>query len=409
MSTAGQARTARICVLSFSAVADDPRLRRHCQSLHDAGYEVTACGLTGAQAAPPVWPIHGIAPPAPGLAAKLAIAARLLPTRLLPALDETVYWSQSSHRRLRDAAAGGPYDLYIANDWATLPIAAQLAAGDGTAYLYDTHEYAVAEHIEDWRWRLLFPGHVRRLEQRFIVGAAACSTVCDSIAAALRRDHGLADLPAVIRNLPAYRPTAFRPTGDQITVLYHGLFNPNRGLLPLIESVALWRPGRRLLLRGFGNPGLVERLRAAIARLGLDERVTIEPPVPADAVIEAASNADIGIFALPDSSLQNRFALPNKLFEYVMAGLCVCVSDLPEMAAVVRHHDLGVLLSGSDPRAIAAGINSLERDAIDRYKAKALKAASTLCWERESERWLAVVRCALAKAGPCAASGPRSA
>ena len=55
------------------------------------------------------------------------------------------------------------------------------------------------------------------------------------------------------------------------------------------------------------------------------------------ALVREASAYDVGLFALPGNSRHNEFALPNKFFEYVMAGLALCVSDLPEMARLVRQ------------------------------------------------------------------------
>ena len=76
----------------------------------------------------------------------------------------------------------------------------------------------------------------------------------------------------------------------------------------------------------------------------MSERLTIEPPVPFDQIVPAANRADIGYFVHLDTSPQRRFVLPNKFFEYVMAGLALCVSDLPEMARLVRQYDMGVLV-----------------------------------------------------------------
>jgi hypothetical protein len=94
------------------------------------------------------------------------------------------------------------------------------------------------------------------------------------------------------------------------------------------------------------------------------------------------------LFALPDHSRHNAFALPNKFFEYVMAGLALCVSELPEMARLVHQYELGTLIPRVEPAAIAAAINGLDRHRIDAFKRASLRAARELCWEKESERML---------------------
>ena len=87
-----------------------------------------------------------------------------------------------------------------------------------------------------------------------------------------------------------------------------------------------------------------------------------------------------------DISLQKKYTLPNKFFEYVMAGLALCVSDLPEMARIVRGYDLGLLVPGADPQKIAEMLNSLDEKKINYYKQQSLKAAKELCWEVESQK-----------------------
>ena len=116
-----------------------------------------------------------------------------------------------------------------------------------------------------------------------------------------------------------------------------------------------------------------------------------------DLVSEAAA-FDIGLFALPGHSRHNRDALPNKFFEYTMAGLAPCIFDLPEMAGLLRQYDLGRLIPAVEPEAIAAAINSFERNAIAAYKRNALMAAQELNWEREGEKMVEHYRSALAMA-----------
>lgn len=124
-------------------------------------------------------------------------------------------------------------------------------------------------------------------------------------------------------------------------------------------------------------------------------RVAFDPPVPMTELVTAASAFDVGLFALPDHSLQNVYVLPNKFFEYTMAGLALCVSDLPEMRRLLDAHDLGTVFSGLSPEAIAQAIHRLDRAAIDRFKRNALVAARELNWEVEGARLVAMAEAAV--------------
>jgi len=101
---------------------------------------------------------------------------------------------------------------------------------------------------------------------------------------------------------------------------------------------------------------------------------------------------DVGLFALPPHSKQNVHVLPNKFFEYMMAGLALVVSELPEMKRLLRHHDLGLLIETVAPEAIAKVINQLDRITIDRFKLNSLQAAKALNWQTEGARFLELSR-----------------
>jgi glycogen(starch) synthase len=230
---------------------------------------------------------------------------------------------------------------------------------------------------------------VRALEGKFVGEAKVVSAVSTGIARRVDELYSLPRPTLVVRNTPQYERRGFRPTGERIRVLYHGIIVPGRGLEIAIDSVAQWRSEFELTLRGPYNPEFTPALRARIADRGLDGRVVLAPAVPMTALVEKAAAFDIGFFALPGHSRHNEFALPNKIFEYIMAGLCLCTTELPEIAGLIREYELGVTIPMPDPAAIAVAINSLDRDRIDNHKRNALIAARELCWEEESEKLLA--------------------
>jgi glycosyltransferase involved in cell wall biosynthesis len=108
-------------------------------------------------------------------------------------------------------------------------------------------------------------------------------------------------------------------------------------------------------------------------------------------LVSAATAFDVGLMALPGHSAHNRFALPNKIFEYMMAGLALCVSDLTSMRGVAETSKAGVLIADVTPLEIAAAINGLTRERVDAYKRAALAAAQTYNWETEGARLLAAL------------------
>jgi glycosyltransferase involved in cell wall biosynthesis len=324
-----------------------------------------------------------------------AVAYRLGMLRS-PEAVEAIFWNDLAIsydlRGMYQAARDLHADIWLANDWTALPLAARLAREKGGVYVYDTHEFATEEYAEKPQWRRWKRPIVQALERLFIVDAQVVSTVSDGIARRLDRLYSLPHPTLVVRNTPYYEPCSFRPTGSRIRVLYHGIIVPGRGLEVAIDSVAEWRGEFQLTIRGPDNPEFTPALRAQIAERGLGDRVVLAPPVAMTALVHEATAFDIGFFALPGHSRHNEFALPNKIFEYMMAGLCLCTTELPEIAALIDRYGLGATVPTLEAAAIAAAINSLDRERIDVCKRNALNAARELCWEQESERLLAAYR-----------------
>lgn len=430
-----------ICILALSAIADDPRVRRQAEAFHRAGCDVTAVGLPGARSPDPEWRIltgeeqprlHALpcgailssGPLAPFrpkalraigrfanrltriiVSSRARYALRLLAVRLRPDIAQDIYWSFSENIRCINCCAEQVNAaVWLANDWTMLPLAARLAREKGGIYCYDTHEFAAEEYGDDRKWRLWHRPMVCALEREFIDGAAVVSAVSPGIAERLAKLYRLPNAAIVIRNTPSFEPISFRPTApSQIRVLYHGIVTPGRGLEVTIDSVASWRPEFELTIRGPGASDYLAALHRRIAERRLSARITLAPPVPTTELVREAAGYDIGFFALPGSSRHNEFALPNKFFEYVMAGLALCLTDLPEMARLVREYRLGVTFRDVDPQSIAEAINALYPASIDRHKRNALEAARELCWEREAERLVSAYQAVLGAAMPQAA------
>jgi glycosyltransferase involved in cell wall biosynthesis len=315
---------------------------------------------------------------------------RLFLIRVRPDRADEVFWTLNGalvdlHRVASDHRPA----IWLANDWTTLPVAQRLAQEQDVPFGYDTHELATSEYGHIAKWRILYRPLILALERRGIARASVVSCVSDGIAGHLQRLYRMKQRPMVIRNMPHYDPCAFRPTQSSIRVLYHGIVAPGRGLEACISSVAYWGDGRSLAIRGPVQDAYRAELEALIAETGVEDRVALLPPVPMIDLIREATAFDVGIFIFPSANQHNAYVLPNKIFEYVMAGLAVCVSALPEMAALVRGHGLGVLVEGMEPESIAAAINSLDRERIDQFKRNAVKAAAELNWEAESPRMVA--------------------
>lgn len=419
----------RVGLLVYNTVADDPRVRRQGDAFHQAGWQVVASGLPGGRADPPVWmkkPVVRTAErstfqsnvlkvetavrnfrPAKIAFSLLRLLTRTMPHRVLqlsyhalvafrPAAAFDFFWKIMPEAQLiYEKAAISGADVWIANDWNTLPVAMRLQDKLGGEIVYDTHEFAIDEYNQRLLWRVLRKPLVREIEARGISNAAAVMTVSKGIAVGLQAAYGLEREPDVVRNTPSYEQAFDHEITENFKILYHGVVAPGRGLELCIEAASLWREGITFSIRGPVASGYKSQLLSLIKKWGVEDKVGLLEPVPMPDLVSEAAPFDIGLFALPGHSKHNQYALPNKLFEYIMAGLCVCISDLPEMKRIVEETGAGLIIADETPEAIAQAIDGLDVETVIRHRAGARMAAEQLCWENESKKLLEIAERAI--------------
>lgn len=114
-----------------------------------------------------------------------------------------------------------------------------------------------------------------------------------------------------------------------------------------------------------------------------DHRVRFIPPVDMLGICDFINSYDIGVFLLPDSNFNLRYALPNKFFEFVQAGLGVAVGPSCEMARLVNEYGVGVVSNSFDPKDLAGCLMRVDKEDVERFKVAAHGAALELSYERD--------------------------
>ena len=305
------------------------------------------------------------------------------------------------YRRAYRLVRADPPDALHAHDLNTLPVAAALARRVGLPLTYDAHELypeiSTLSRREAATWRLL----ERRLAKR----ADHLLTVCDSIAAEIESRYGVAR-PTVLLNCPdggaagageeeragaaaMLRAKADLDREDEPIVLYQGGFAPHRGLDTLVRAAGALERGT-VVLMGWGR--LEEELRALVAREGVGGRVRIVGPVPQEEVVAYAAGAAVGVIPYEPVGLNNTYTTPNKLFDYMAAGLPVAASRLPELIRFVEEGGMGLTFTPGDPASLAAALNAILADPAryERMRERAREAGRRYTWERESAKLLAL-------------------
>ncbi len=282
-------------------------------------------------------------------------------------------------------------DLLVANDLDTLLPAHLAAKIRRKPLVYDTHEYftgspEVAHRpLRRWLWkgleRLLFP------RQKTII------TVNQSIAQLYEKEFG--KKLNVVRNMPRYRQPDQQitrknlglPEDKHLILLQGSGINVDRGTEELIMAMRPEHGIENALLLIIGSGNVIGQLKKQVNGENLGNRVWFLPKMPYEQLIQYTSLATIGVSLDKPDSLNYLFSLPNKLFDYIMAGTPVLVSDLPELRRIVDKYQVGMISKNHDPAHIAACIKLMLSDPeqLSQWKTNCLDVAKELNWENEEQ------------------------
>lgn len=277
-------------------------------------------------------------------------------------------------------------DVYYSNDFDTLLSGFLLSRIHKKKFVYDAHEM-YAELIGNSP--KFYKNGISFFERKLSAGADAIITVNNPISQILQSRYRLQNRPHVIYNTPyktgVSQASPLRPQ-TPIKLLYHGMFLPGRDLDKLILAMK-YLNGFQLYFRGFGV--LDEYLRELTHDNKLDEKVVFLKPVPMLDMVAAATEFDMGIIPYPGSpqELNSYYCTPNKIFEYMMAGLAVGATNLPVLQEIIIGNDIGIVFDTSKPEQIADALGKLSVDEIYRMKGNSLQASlKKYNYEEESKK-----------------------
>jgi glycogen(starch) synthase len=254
-------------------------------------------------------------------------------------------------------------------------------------------------------------------EKRYARLADAVLTVSEPIAGRIEERLGLPARPTVVLNVPVARPLSSRPDRDVRTdtkvgpevplLVYSGGVHFSRGVGLLVEALPKL-PGVHLAIITVPfphpmTPGLLERAE----ELGVADRLTVLAPVSQGVLLDYLSTATAGVHPLEGGFPNHDAALPNKLFEYLHAGLPQVVSDAKEMAAFVRRHGLGDVFRTGDVEDLARAVSAVLAGGAGALSAEQRAAlVEEYSWQRQEELVRAVYRGVLGDRAPAAPADP---
>jgi glycosyltransferase involved in cell wall biosynthesis len=277
-------------------------------------------------------------------------------------------------------------ELYIANDLDTLIPCYYVSRLFGKPLVYDAHEYFTGQFgLLERKFKYSI---WKKAERRFVPKIRHMVTVSNSIADLYRKEYGVD--PVVIMNvapstdeLIPYNRNNLGVGVDDLLVIYQGSgINPGRGIMELINAMTMLERVR-LIIAGSGD--MIEEVKQAVSVKGLRNNVIFLPRMKWEEMMQFTMICDAGLSLDHDNCINQRFSLPNKLFDYIAAGIPAIVSPLPEVSAVVKRHACGLILSHVTPYTIAGALERLrdDRELLAELKEQAMEARKVLNWENE--------------------------
>ena len=281
--------------------------------------------------------------------------------------------------------------LLVSCDLDTLPANYLASVLRRCPLVYDSHEYFT--EVPELQNRKFVRNFWLRIEKFILPKLKYAYTVSESIAKEYTEKYKVEF--KVIRNLPLkIKNTDVYPLPEDILskkkILYQGAVNMGRGLELMIEVVKELDRDVIFIIAGDGD--LYNMLLKKVQKEELTQKVFFTGRIPHEKLADLTCQADMGISLEENTGKSYRYALPNKLFDYIQAEIPVMVSDLPEMRKIVEEYNIGVVNKINDKKAVKETIEYiLYNDEAKRlWKKNLAKASTELIWEKEKIRLIEI-------------------
>lgn len=366
----------RVIVSVTNDLSTDQRVHKVCDTLKNLGFDVTLIGRVTSNS--------------------LALSPRNYSTKRMRLLFETgpLFYAEFQFR-LFLYLLFLKVDVLVSNDLDTLLPNYFISKIKSVQLVYDTHEvFCEVPELTDnptkkkvWKTveRFIFP----KLKYVF--------TVNESIANLYSKEYGV---PVnVVRNVPMLgvqqqlknvsRQELNLPTDKKIILLQGAGINIHRGAE---EAVMAMKMINNAVLLIIGGGDVLPVLKTIIKEQQLNDKVMMIGKLPFEKLIQYTRHADIGLTLDKDTNVNYRYSLPNKLFDYIHAGVPVLASELTEIKKIIQHYQIGTFISNHNPQYIADKLNEVLADEITllQWKKNTVNAAKELNWEQEQEQLIKV-------------------
>ena len=280
--------------------------------------------------------------------------------------------------------------FYFAEDVYTLPFVTFFAGLKGAKVIYNSRELYMS--LAGLRNKPRIQKGIAAIEKMFIHKTSVVLTTGDMDTEYIKKYYNIKNV-YTIRNLPNLSQPdnivdlreKYNLPGNCKILLYQGVLFEGRGIGVIIKLLKQLE-GFVFVLLGIGE--YQNKYEKMAEEYGVSERVIFAGAIEQGELKNYTAGADIGVSLIENISESYYYALPNKLFEYIMAGLPVIVSDLPQMKKVVEGYNVGAAIDIEDEERIIDVVKQIacEEEKYNKFKNNCASAAEELNCEKEFEK-----------------------
>jgi glycosyltransferase involved in cell wall biosynthesis len=362
----------RACVSVTNDLATDQRVLKVCDFLTRLGYTVTMVGVKKTKSLP-------------------ILHIKVKTFRFAMWFEKGFMFYAEYNIKLFFYLLFKRTSLLVSNDLDTLLPNFLISRIRFKPLVYDSHEYFLGSTEISER------PFVRRfwaiIEKLIFPRLKHIITVNHSIADLYEKAYG--KRPEVVRNLPhrykidskLTREELGLPINKKIVLMQGGAINVDRGAEELINAMKPQYGLDNVELYFIGGGDVWDKIRQLAKDLHLERTVHFLPKMPYKKMMRYTSLCDLGVSLDKPVSLNYKYSLPNKLFDYLAAGIPVLASPMVEIKKIVEGFDVGMCIEEHEPAHIAEKIKLMlsDEESCKRWKKNALKTSNKLCWENEEK------------------------
>lgn len=282
--------------------------------------------------------------------------------------------------------------VFFAEDIYTLPFVVIFAKLKHAKVFYDSRE--LFGYLAGLKDRKFIQGFWRFIERIFIKRVDHIITTGKMDSDVLQEMYSVSNT-IVLRNLPRYyKPqkkvdlrTQLGIDEEKKIILYQGGILKGRGIKIMLDALKEL-PGFTAVIAGGGE--FENYYKELTAKYGLTDRVFFVGKFEQNDLAKLTPSADIGVALIENISKSYYYALPNKLFEYIMAEIPVLVSNLPQMQQIVDEFEVGMAVNPDNIDEVKIALKKLAEDEnlYNKFKTNCKTASEKLNWENEVQNLL---------------------